>query len=504
MSVLFKTANKKNLLKTSPQADEENPSTACRNPKKRRLIAMQGKTVVLLLVMIVSLVLVRITILPPPPSHVSQPAVIFTESFNKTYGGTGNDAAVDLVQTADEGFALVGSTNSYGVGGGLDMWLVKTDTIGNVIWNKTYGGPGRDWASSLVETIDGGFVLVGYTSSFGISSPYGEGIRDIWLVKTDANGVMIWNQTYGGIRKDKGNDLIQTVDGGFAILGYMMSYDAGSDLWSDDMWLVKTDANGVMIWNQTYGDIGDNQGKAIIQTVDGGFALVGSTSSFSAGGDDMWLVKTDPNGVMIWNRTYGYIGDNEGNDIIQTLDGGFALVGSTSSFSAGGDDMWLVKTDPNGVMIWDRAYGGAENDGADSLVQTTDGGFTLAGYTSSFSAGGDDMWLVKTDTKGHVIWNQTYGGSDLDCAVSLVQTSDGCIASVGTTSSFGVEGIWVDFAEEGKTCNMWLVKLETNGTIQLLSITTKITSSTPTPGWGNITILVAAVVLIIWKKRRKQ
>ena len=499
MNVLFKTPNKKLKLKAYHHAGEENPSTACRHPKKRYL--MNGKTVIILLS--VSLVLVSITFTPrtPPPRQsppVSQPMV----TFNQTYGGTDNDAAFDLVQTADGGFSLVGYTFSYGAGGGPDMWLVKTNASGNVIWNRTYGGSDWDWASSLVQTIDGGFALVGYTSSYGTVSPYGEGIHDMWLVKTDANGVMIWNQTYGGNRRDEGTDVIQTLDGGFALMGF--THCARSDLWSDDMWLVKTNANGVMIWNRTYGSTGNDQGHSVIQTLDGGFALVGSTSSFGAGANDMWLVKTDANGNVIWHQTYGVTGDDEGKAVIQTIDGGFALVGSTSSFGAGANDMWLVKTDTNGNVTWHQTFGGTGSDEALDLVQTVDGGFALAGYTQSYGQGGRDMWLVKTDANGVMIWNQTYGGLESEIGRSVIQTVDGRLALVGYTSSFGTEGIIQDMAEEFKTSNMWLVIMNINGAIQPSSIATTISSSTPTPGWGPVTLLVAVVVLVTWHRRRKR
>ena len=308
------------------------------------------------------------------------------------YDGTGHDEIYDLVQTLDGGFVLVGEMDSFGAGG-KDMWLVKTDASGVMIWNHTYGGVGDEQGTAIIQTVDGGYALVGSTSSFGDGC-------DIWLVKTDANGVMIWNQAYGGTGHDEAHDLVQTIDGGYALAGYTSSFGAvrteSFGVRTTNMWLVKTDASGVIIWNQTYGNSDWDSAHSLVQTLDGGFTLVGETRS------DVYLVKTNINGVKIWHQTYGGPGCDEARSLIQTLDGGFALVGETDSFGAGGRDMWLVKTDVSGNMTWHQTYGGIENDQGDALVQTIDGGFALAGYTESFGAGDRDMWLVKTDTNGTI------------------------------------------------------------------------------------------------------
>jgi hypothetical protein len=280
-------------------------------------------------------------------------------------------------------------------------------------WNQTYGGNNyEDVFAFLIQTPDGGFALAGTTSSFGA------GFYDIWLVKTDANGVAQWNQTYGGSNSESVSALIQTLDGGLALAGSTASFGAGFS----DMWLVKTDANGVVQWNQTYGGNGNDGARALLQTPDGGFALAGSTSSFGAGYSDIWLVKTDENGVAQWNQTYGGNYNDFASALLQTPDGGLALAGSTSSFAAGSVDMWLVKTDANGVAQWNQTYGGDGDDLAYALLQTPDGGFALAGSTSSFAAGLWDMWLVKTDANGVAQWNQTYGGDGDDLAYALLQT----------------------------------------------------------------------------------
>jgi hypothetical protein len=377
------------------------------------------------------------------------------------------------------------------------MWLVKTDANGVMIWNETFGGIYEDRGHAIIQTLDGGFALVGDTRS------YGAGNADMWLVKTDANGKVTWHQTFGGSGWDSALSLVQTLDGGFVLLGYTSSFGAGSF----DMWLVKTDANGVMIWDQTYGSIHRELGRSVIQTVDGGFALVGDTEPYGA--NDMWLVKTDANGVMIWNQSYGGTRFDTAYSLVQTLDGGFALVGNTISYGAGNSDMCLVKTDASGKMIWHQSYGTAEDEDGYAVIQTVDGGFALVGLTRSYGNG--DMWLVKTSASGLMIWNQTYGGTDFDIAYDLVQTIDGGFALTGYTSSFGAGriGHHIGIAMYGRTSNLWLVKMVTNGTIQQSSITTSststtISSSTPTPGWEFAPLLVAIAALAIWHRRKRK
>jgi hypothetical protein len=296
-----------------------------------------------------------------------------------------------LVQTTDGGYALAGSTESFGTGV-TDFWLVKTDAAGTMMWERTYGGTFYDEAYSLVQTGDGGYALAGYTGFL-------DGPCDFWLVKTYANGTMMWNRTYGGTNNEWAEALVQTTDGGYALAGY-----TGSPLVYDrDFWLVKTDANGTMMWERTYGGTDYDNAYALIQTSDDGYALAGYTQSFGAGSPDFWLVKTDATGTMMWNRTYGgtYC-DDLAYALAQTSDGGYALAGVRGSFGTGSDDFWLVKTDAAGTMMWNRTYGGWSTDQSFALVLTGDDGYALAGWTSSFGAGNYDFWLVKTDASGNI------------------------------------------------------------------------------------------------------
>jgi predicted secreted protein len=318
-----------------------------------------------------------------------------------------------LVQTADGGYALAGITSSFGAGGG-DFWLVKTDANGTMQWNQTYGGAITDYASALVQTADGGYALAGFTGSFGA------GNHDFWLVKTDSAGNALWNKTYGGTSVDEAYALVQTADGGYALAGYTWSYGAGGS----DSWLVKTDANGTAQWNMTYGGTGIDYALALVQTADGGYALAGFTGSFGAGYYDFWLVKTDANGTAQWNMTYGGTSFDWAEDLVQTADGGYALAGSTYSYGAGMIDFWLVRTDSAGNALWNMTYGGTGDDYAYDSVQTVDGGYALAGVTGSYGAGGSDFWLVKTDAYGNDLGGE-YGLVWVDSATNTITLHKG-------------------------------------------------------------------------------
>ncbi len=211
-----------------------------------------------------------------------------------------------------------------------------------------------------------------------------------------------WSQTYGGSGDDEAYSLVQTRDGGYALAGYTNSFGAGSY----DFWLIKTNSSGNMQWSQTYGGTGDDEAYSVVQSNDTGYAVAGSTDSYGAGETDAWLVKTDSSGNMQWNHTYGGRAQDGAYSVVQTIDGGYALAGYTNSFGAGSYDFWLVKTDSSGNMMWNKTYGGSGDDEAGCVIQTSDGGFALAGYTNSFGAGSYDFWLVKTDSFGGITVEQ--------------------------------------------------------------------------------------------------
>jgi len=368
------------------------------------------------------------------------------ELWSQTYGGTGGDLAYSLVVTSDGGFALAGVSTSFG-----GFWLVKTDSYGNMQWNKTYGG---GTAHSLIQTSDGGYALAGEIIPSGAA-------QDFYVVKTDADGNMQWSRTYGGEHTDIAHSLVETSDGGFAIAGH-------TGWLFQDFLLIKTDVDGNIMWNRTYGGNASDLAYSLVETSDRGYAIAGATQSFAG----LWLVKTDANGNMMWNRTYSEGSMWDTYSLVVTSDGGFAIAGSMLG------DFWLVKTDNQGNMEWNRTYGGTSTDCAHSLIQTSDGGYALAGLTRSFDVGQGDFWLVKTDVDGNMLWNRTYGGRGIDIARSLVVTSDGGYALAGYTSSFGAG-----------SHDFWLVKTDAQGIPEF-------------PSWIILPLLVTATLLIIICKKR--
>jgi hypothetical protein len=343
--------------------------------------------------------------------------------WTKTYGSALAEQGMSVQVTSDEGYIIAGCTFIAG-GGGHNFYLIKTDSLGDTLWTNTYGGPGYDCAQSVRQTTDGGYVLAGYSYSFG-------GVRpDVYLVKTDPSGVGLWDRVYGGEQDDAGADILQTFDGGYIVAGYTSSFGEGLE----DLWLLKTDSLGDTTWTQTYGTIFGDGGSAVVQTADSGFVVTGANGSGAT--SSLWVLKTDRNGVLQWSKIYSPGNLSSGSSIQQTMDGGFVVAG-TSFAGAGESDFWLLKTDSQGDTLWTRTYGGAFSDDALSLRQTPEGGFIVAGRTWSFGAGVEDLYVVRTDSLGNVLWTWVHGGTYDDRAISVDLTADRGYVVAGRTESFG-------------------------------------------------------------------
>jgi hypothetical protein len=330
--------------------------------------------------------------------------------WKQTYGGADWDEVWSVIQTSDGGYALAGGTESFG-SGGYEFWLVKTDSLGNVEWNRTYG---YGLALSVVQTADGGYALAGVDR----------------LVKTDSEGNMEWNQTYG---EGRVNCMVQTSDGGYALAGTTAVVVVSSA----DFWFAKTDALGNLQWERNYGGPEREAAASVIQTSDSGYALFGTTDS-GVGEGDFLLVKTDSAGDVEWSKTYGSQDKDEGHAVVQTSDGGYALAGLMWNRSGG--DAGLVKTDSAGNMQWKRNYGEGT---AWSMALTSDGGYIIA--CSS---------LVKIDSEDNVQWNQPY---EYGAACCVIQTIDGGYALAGTSR------IIIDDDLAGYYA--WLIKTDPEGNI---------------------------------------
>jgi len=249
--------------------------------------------------------------------------------WTKAYGGT-DSYGKSVQQTLDGGYIVAGYSRSV-VGDSFQVYLVKTDSFGDTLWTRTYGGSNNDYGYSVRQTSDGGYIIAGETDSFGAGS------SDVYLIKTDASGDTLWTRTYGGTSWDRGYSVQKTSDGGYIITGSTVVAGHGY------VWLIKTNASGDTLWTRTYG-VG--YGYSVRQTSDGGYIIAGFT--VGVGVEDVYLIKTNATGDTLWTRTYGGTWYDYGRSVQQTSDGGYIIAGYTDSFGAGGYDVYLIKTDVNG------------------------------------------------------------------------------------------------------------------------------------------------------------
>ncbi len=366
-----------------------------------------------------------------------------SEEWAVTFGGTNIDVGYFVQQTTDGGYIITGYTRSYGASG-HNVWLIKTDNLGNKLWDKTFGGSADDEGQSVQQTSDGGYIIAGWTKS------YGAGGEDLWLIKTDSSGNEQWNRYFGGSSNDRGASVRQTTDGGYLVAGSTFSFGAGSA----DAWLIKTDSSGNQQWTKTLGGLSSDGAYYLQLTTDGGYILTGWTMSYGPGSLlNAWLLKTDNLGNEQWNKAFGGTGSDKAYCVQQTTDDGYILTGETDSFGAGLIDAWLIKTDSSGNEQWSKTFGGSGRDYGYSVQQTLLDNYIIVGYTLSYGAGNEDVWLIKTDSSGNKIWDETYGGASSDEGFSIQQTTDGGYIITGHTLSYGA-GLH----------DVWLIKIESDET----------------------------------------
>jgi len=348
--------------------------------------------------------------------------------WTQTYGGTGVEYGQSVQQTTDGGYIIAGQTGPSV--GSPDVYVIKTDESGNELWTGTFGlAYTYDMGYDVQQTDDGGYIIAGQTSNpFAPTLVY-----DVYLIKTDDSGNQLWTQTFGGTANDCGYSVQQTADGGYIVAGYTKSYGAGQA----DVYLVKTDASGNELWTQTYGGTANDYGYNVQQTSDGGYIITGQTYSYGIGESNVWLIKTDELGNELWTRDYGGVEPEMGRSVQQTSDGGYIIAGSTKSYGAGAYDVYLIKTDASGIEEWTQTFGGSNYDMGYSVQLTQDGGYIVAGDSAAYGSDGCEAYLIKTDASGNELWSQTFGGSDSDYGRSVQQTSDGGYIVAGYTNSYG-------------------------------------------------------------------
>lgn len=386
----------------------------------------------------------------------------------KIIGGSGNENVRSIIATNDGGFAVFGSTSSTDgdiVGkttSAVDFWLLKFDISGNLQWNKTYGGSGEDLGQQLIQTQDGGYALIGYAQSDDGDASNNEGFHDQWIVKTDAFGNIEWEKSYGNPGHDHAYGAVQTADDGFFIAGFLDISMAGDDAsygkgtakhGVGEFWGTKLQANGDLEWRRYYGGTNNDRAHSVVQANDGGFVMTGFSESDdydisnSKGSYDYWVLKVGADKELKWEKSLGGSGIEISECIAKTSDNGYILAGHTFSDdknvagNKGNSDFWAVKIDENGNLINEETYGGSDFDASESVKESSDGGFLIIGNSRSkdkdvsANNGENDIWIIKTDINGNLLWEKSIGGSKMDFGFDILETVNGDVWAVGETES---------------------------------------------------------------------
>lgn len=360
--------------------------------------------------------------------------------FERVYGGGGYDYGYSVIQTYDKGYAVAGATSSFG-NGNMDAYLLKVDSNGVAKFHWTFGGINIEQAYSVKETADSGLVIAGYTNSFG------HGGYDMYLIKTKKNGDTAWTKTFGGDNWDFAYSAQQTTDGGYIIAGGTYSFGAGSE----DMYLVKVDANGDTAWTKTFGGTNDDEARSVKQTSDGGYILTGFTKSFGDASGDMYTVKTDQNGDTMWTYLYAGVLEDASYDVVE-CPSKYLIGGKTKSIGSGNFDCISLEISLSGSYIYADSYGGSAEDGTNSVAYSPGGRFALMGYTYSFGGGlGTSDFLLYVTNPVTGLHSATFGGLKMEQANNIQNTADGGYIICGTSSSYTT----LD--------HIYLVKTDSNG-----------------------------------------
>ncbi len=354
---------------------------------------------------------------------------------------------------------------------------------------KTYGGSKNESAQSITKTSDGGYAILGYTQSMDgdITDKQNESF-DYWLLKFDQNSTLQWQKTYGGSDDDRGSDIIQTTNGGFAILGYSKSSDddVTENNGFNDFWISKLDVSGNISWEKSFGFSGADNGISIIQTNDNGYLLTGvldvsasgglgnsKTASRKHAGGDYWAIKLNELGETQWTKFFGGTFTDTPYDVIQTEDNGYIIVGSSDSNDVdiknnkGSYDFWIIKISDSGNLVWEKSFGGSEADEARAITKSTDGNYIIVGDTRSNdfdvskNNGAADLWIIKISPLGAIIWEKTIGGTSFDVARSISKTQDnGFLISGSSRSSNG------DVSNNNGQNDAWILKIDADANLE--------------------------------------
>ena len=386
--------------------------------------------------------------------------------WQKNWGGNNYENFYDLLQTSDGGFVAYGYSNSTDIEGlpnkGFqDAIIVKYDKNGNMLWQNSWSGNGYEQFNDLIQTSDGGFVASGYSNSTDIEGLPNKGDIDAIIVKYDKDGNMLWQKSWGGNGDDDFNGILQTQDGGFIGYGSSMSTDIESlsNKGNYDAIIVRYDKDGNMLWQTSWGCNDWDKFDDVIQISDGGFVVYVNSDSTDIEGlankgyTDAIIVKYDKDGNMLWQKSWGGNNEDHFNGISQTQDGGFIGYGNSHStdieglINKGLQDAIIVKYDKDGNMLWQKSWGGENTDEFYTALQTQDGGFIGYGNSRStdieglINKGLQDAIIVKYDKDGNMLWQKNWGGNSDDYFKGISQTQNSGFVGYINSASRDIEGL---------------------------------------------------------------
>jgi len=397
-----------------------------------------------------------------------------TIGWQKTFGDIDFDEIYQIIKTSDGGYIAVG-TKLIDIN--WDFWVLKFDSQDSLQWQQIYGGANTDIANSVVETDDGGFLVMGYTNSYDGNISVTKGNYDVWIIKIDNAGQLIWNQNYGGTANESTEykSLIKTIDNNFIFAATTQStdYDVAKSNGAKDIWVVKIDSIGKIIWERTYGGSGNDFAETIKAANDSTYFVCNISDSFDGmvdfnyGDKDVWIMKLNFTGNLIWQKTLGGNRVENYATLDLTQDGGFVVMNSTNSNDGdipknyGELDVLFTKFNASGVIQWRKIYGGSSNENIGDIMQTSDGGYLATVKSSSSDGylgsnnGKDDLWFLKLASTGEIEWTKILGGSKDEFALSFIQTSDNTLIVAGTSNSDDI-----DISKHIGGFDLWLFELK--------------------------------------------
>jgi|TARA_B110000858_G_scaffold155385_1_gene177448 hypothetical protein len=399
-------------------------------------------------------------------TNPEQVIILGVLDFTTTMGGSKNDVYKSIANTTDGGYVILGYTQSKDgdistkLTEDFDFWVLKFSADNTLLWSKTFGGSKDDRGEDIITTKDGGFALLGYSQSTDNDVTSNAGSKDFWVLKLTSSGTLSWQKNFGFLGSDYGTTLLETNDNGYLITGVLdvtASNGQGNSRSTQkhaggNIWAIKLNNSGDLEWSKYYGGSSTDIPLGVVKTIDNGFIIAGSSDSADGditnnkGGYDFWILKIEANGTVVWGKNFGGSEIDEASAITQTNDGNFIVVGDTRSSDKdvsnnnGAADLWMLKISQEGILIWEKTFGGTSFDVGRSISRTQDNGFIISGSSRSLDAnfnnqGQNDALIIKVDSEGNIVWQETVGGREIDFLYDAVELNNKTVIAVGESNS---------------------------------------------------------------------